>query len=174
MEECLRKKDLGFMVLIEGSWKCWRKKINESKMKGRYNWMTLIKDLGLKDYTGGSYVYVTFVNKDAIYIGESDNSVSSNNRFLGFVVQYFCFENGIEMDKLIKHTPFKKCIEEYYSLHRLTDDDIISILVIKTDSKPVAKTLEQVLLLNCYYLNNGKSNNYCRCNREYNKKGNET
>ena len=167
MKECLNKKDLGFMVLVDGPWKCWREKIRESKVGERYNWMTLIRDLGLQSYTDASYVYVTLVNKDVIYIGESDNSTSSNNRFLGFVVQYFCFENGIEMDKLIKHTPFKKWIEEHFSIHRLTDDDIVSILIIKTDSKSVAKTLEQILLLNCYYLTREENKDHCRCNREH-------
>ena len=173
MEGCLKKRDLGFMVLVEGSWKYWREKIRESKTGERHNWTTLIRDLGLKSYTDASYVYVTLVNEDVIYVGESDNSTSSNNRFLGFVVQYFCFENNIKMDKLIKHTPFKNCIEEYFSLHPLDDDDVVSILIIKTDSKPIAKTLEQVLLLNCYYLNKATSKDYCRCNREYSKKRNE-
>jgi len=155
------------LVFIEGSWDCWKSLI-KSKMQGegRVAWKDIISFLKIDSFFQGAYMYLIFVDKEIIYVGESLNT-SNQNRALGFIIQYFSYEQKKEMDSRIKHTPLKNCIEKYYP--EISSNSKIGFCIIKAARKTVAVAMEKLLLLNLDLLNKASDNKqftFGKCNKE--------
>ena len=78
------------------------------------------------------------------------------------------------MDRKIKHTPIKECIEFYFSKAALSSEDKVGFFIIKTANKLTAETLEKLFLLNLYLLNKQYTKKHIneiifgKCNKEVN------